>query len=173
MAVGLVACGSDDDESPSPPAEEAGASVVDESDDDTTATEPADDSDAAAPGAPSIDPATMPAPGNLQFVVDGSTYDFDLSAYDCQVSSDVIFIGATDESDVFVTATYSADGGWAGQLQIEEPDGDRVYGSLAGLEGTFAVDGTTAAYEGSFSWTTRADPGSVQDAGTGTVKIAC
>lgn len=115
----------------------------------------------------------MPASGVLQFVVDGSSYDFDISGYDCEVGPDVIFVGATDESDVFISATISSEGGWAGQLQIAQPDGDRVYGSLAGLDGTFAVDGTTTAYEGGFSWTTRANPGVSEDAGTGTVRIAC
>jgi hypothetical protein len=174
MTLGWAACGSDD-ETPAPAADEADASQEAGSDEATSATEPATDSDSDSGelDAPSIDPATMPASGNLQFVVDGSTYDFDISTYDCQVGPDIVFVGATDESDVFISATNSGDGGWAGQLQISEPDGDRIYGSLAGLEGTFAVDGTMAAYEGNFGWTTRANPGVSEDAGIGTVRIAC
>jgi hypothetical protein len=139
MAVGWAACGGDDDETPAPPAG-VDASQEATSDDATSPTEPATDSDSDSDSGgldtPSIDPATMPASGNLQFVVDGSTHDFDISTYDCQVGPDVVFVGATDESDVFISATNSGDGGWAGQLQIGEPDGDRIYGSLAGLEGT-------------------------------------
>lgn len=128
--------------------------------------------DVQADDAPVIDPAAMPESGHLEFEVANQVYDFDISTYDCQIGPDIVFVGLTDEGGVFISAT-STDGSFAGQVQINAPDTGRVYGSLAGLEGQFAVEGSTAVYQGRFGWATRDNPGVSEDAGTGTIRIAC
>ena len=173
---GVVACG-DDDES----ADEA--TPVDADSEATGADVEAEPSDAAADtgaSAPEIDPVDMPAVGGVQFVVEGSTYDFASAdaaggpAQSCSVGPSEIVVELQTQPGALVVQASVLDGEqWVGSVTISPPGTDRIYSSTPGPEGTFAVDGSMAVYEGAFFWRTSADPGLREDAGVGTVRMSC
>lgn len=138
-----------------------------------------DDAAAGGPGTPEIDPAAMPGAGDAQFVVEGATYEFGAadaaeSAYSCTVSPDSVVVELQLRPGAMLVQANRTDGEpWQGSVTISPAGADRIYFSTPGFDGTFAVEGSMAVYEGNFSWRTSDDPARREDAGTGTVRMSC
>lgn len=173
ISLGVATVGCSDDDATSPSVEDNGDTIT--TDEVTTDSDDATGSLAR----PQIDPALMPAPGDVQHEVEGATYDYAAadaatSAYSCSVSSTAIVVELQVSGGAMATQANSSDGqSWQGTMTLSHPDTDRIYFSSPGIDGTFAVDGTMAVYEGAFHWRTSSDPGLNEDAGTGTVRITC
>lgn len=144
-------------------------------------TEAVDGSDGSA-DSPSgeIDVASMPAVGDVQFEVEGATYDFLAAnaaqgpAYSCVVEPAQIVVELQMSPGALLVQVNNPDGEkWLGNITISPADSDRIYFSEPGFDGTFVVDGTMAQYTGDFFWRTSADPASREDAGVGTVRLSC
>lgn len=175
LAGPIAACGGDDDAS-TPAADGGTGSSPDEvggddSDDEGSITD-------FGPSEPVIDPAAMPEQGDTRLLVEGETFDFAAadsagSAYSCAVSEGSITVEYQLSPGLLsVQATHDGDR-WQGQLTIAPPGTDRIYSSEVGLGGTFAVEGTLAAYKGDFTWRTNENPAALEDAGPGTLLISC
>lgn len=189
IVVGLgllvVGCGDDDelaDLVDSAPTDAAGGSEDAVEGEGDGASDPADGGADGSEGLtpPPIDPASMPPTGDTRLEVEGLTFDFAAAdaaqgpAYSCSVEDGAIRAELQVPGGTFLARGDQPDGAtWFGSVTISHPDTERIYFSVPGTDGTFAVDGSVAVYEGEFFWRTSSDPTLQEPAGIGTVHISC
>jgi hypothetical protein len=183
IVLAAAGCGDGDDDGgeaiPGPGASEQATSPGADAGSETSEAADASDGAQATPSA-EIDAASMPASGDAQFEVEGTAYDFvagdaaEGPAHSCAVSPTQIVVEMQLSPGALLVQASNPDGDkWLGNITISPPGSDRIYFSEPGFNGTFAVVGTMAQYDGEFFWRTSDDPASSEEAGVGTVRLSC
>ncbi len=123
----------------------------------------------------SLDPSTLPPPGEARVEVDGNVYVLRPSGsiyFDCEAGTDEIRVNyqQTDEGDLTFQARV-LDGEWLGNITFANGD-DNYGGTLTQGGGELAVGTRAVLYTGTMTHRTYSDPSDTRDV-EATIAVNC
>ena len=129
---------------------------------------------------PTIDPGSMPPPGEARLEVDGQTFVFRQSEmlegpFACDIFESGITVNfQSDGHDLLLQGAATPEGKIiASATVVPQESGNRYASSGAGDQGAVATDGSYVLYEGRFDRTPKDDLASFTDVGIGTISVTC